>query len=319
MEFPILDLDANADDLADDLRRALHDVGFFCVVNHGIDWARVDEIFAAGKRFHTRPANKKLATAFSADFTGYLPPAGYTIRTSQLNDNDQGDLNEAYFIERERVPPGVTGSRADAFSSPNQWPDDMPGFRDTLTGYFDLMESFGRRLLPLYAAALDLPADFFDDAFRWAQASLRLSHYPSVERADNQFGIAPHTDAGFLTILPQSDVTGLHIRPPGSDWIAAPRIDQGFFINSGDMLKRWTNDRFLSTQHMAVNEAATDRYAAVFFYSPDLDYEMACLPTCQSPDEPAKYPAITYREYRNWFMNQNYRDGDGNERHEAPG
>ena len=84
------------------------------------------------------------------------------------------------------------------------------------------------------------------------------------------------------------------------------------------MLKRWSNERFLSTEHMAVNDAGIDRYVTVFFYSPDLEYEMACLPTCQSADNPPKYPPITYREYRDWFMNQNYRDGKGNEGAEAP-
>jgi isopenicillin N synthase-like dioxygenase len=85
------------------------------------------------------------------------------------------------------------------------------------------MERFTRRRrLPLYAQALALPVDYFDAAFSWPQASLRLSHYPPVPRQDNQFGIAPHTDADFLTMLPQSEVDGLHIRPPGADWIKAP-------------------------------------------------------------------------------------------------
>lgn len=325
MEFPILDMaDERAgvpgarERLAAELRDALENLGFFCVVNHGIDWARIEETFAAGKRFHARVLEKKMASAFNAQFAGYLPAGGYTIQTSDLNDNDRVDLNEAFFMERDTVPAGIDNERARSFESPNQWPDDMPGFKEAVSGYFDLMEGFGQSLLPLYALALDLPADYFTDAFRWAQASVRLSHYPPEERADNQFGIAPHTDAGFLTILPQSDVMGLHIRPPGADWIAAPRVEQGIFINSGDMLKRWSNERFLSTEHMAVNDAGIDRYVTVFFYSPDLDHEMACLPTCQDAGNPPKHPPITYREYRDWFMNRNYRDGEGNKTAKAP-
>ena len=73
------------------------------------------------------------------------------------------------------------------------------------------------------------------------------------------------------------------------------------------MLKRWSNDRFLSTEHMATNSSGLDRYAAPFFFSPDVTYELACLPSCQSPDNPPKYPPITYGEYRQWFMDANYR------------
>jgi isopenicillin N synthase-like dioxygenase len=309
MNIPILDFAQSNDFIVTELRRALEDVGFFAVVNHGIDWAGVEAIVDANRRYHARPLAKKLASAFNASFAGYLAQSDNTIRTSDLNENDKGDLNAAFFMERDRVPDGIQSPRARAFRSPNQWPDDMPGFKDTVSGYYQLMEGFGARLLPLYARALGLPEDYFDAAFRWPQASLRLSHYPPAQRADNQFGIAPHTDAGFLTILPQSDVMGLHIRPPNGAWTAAPRVEQGFFINSGDMLKRWTNDRFLSTQHMAINEAGIDRYATVFFYSPDLEFEMACLPTCQGPDNPPKYPPITYGQYRDWFMNANYRDG----------
>jgi len=310
MEFPILDLAHSNDLLVTELRSALEEVGFYAVVNHGIDWAKVEKIVDTSQHYHNRPLAKKMENAFNESFAGYLEMSDNTIRTSDLNNNDKGDLNGAYFMERDCVPDGIQSPRAKAFSSPNQWPDDMPEFKKTVSNYYDLMEVFGRSLLPLYARALDLPENYFDDAFSWAQASLRLSHYPPDKRADNQFGIAPHTDAGFLTILPQSDVMGLHIRPPDSGWIAAPQVEQGFFINSGDMLKRWTNDRFLSTQHMAINETNIDRYATVFFYSPNLEYEMACLPTCQGPNNSPKYPPITYGEYRDWFMNANYRDGE---------
>jgi isopenicillin N synthase-like dioxygenase len=103
--------------------------------------------------------------------------------------------------------------------------------------------------LPVFATALDLPPGYFDEAFRDAQCVLRLSHFPPARYGDNQFGLAPHTDANFFTVLPQANVEGLYIRPAGRGWIKAPRIPGSFVINAGDMLKRWTNDRFLSTQH----------------------------------------------------------------------
>ncbi|ETW92523.1 MAG: hypothetical protein ETSY1_43250, partial [Candidatus Entotheonella factor] len=249
--FPIIDLGgASEPDIsslqhtAQHLRQALEQVGFYAVVNHGISPVLIDGIFAQARRFHALPAEQKEALVFSQDFTGYVPPARHILRTSTVNNNTKGDLNEAFFMEREEPPEGADGARANPFRTANQWPSDLPGFRDVLMTYYRTMEHFTRRrLLPLYALALELPIDYFDSAFGWPQASLRLSHYPPMPRQANQFGIAPHTDAGFLTILPQSEVDGLHIRPPGSDWIKAPRVEGGLFINSGDMLKRWTNDR----------------------------------------------------------------------------
>ncbi len=313
-EFPIIDLGdylakrpEALQQTAEQLRDALEQVGFFAVTHHGIPQAMLDGIFVQARRFHALPQDRKMALAFSSDFTGYIPPAAHVLRTSKVNTNTTGDLNEAFFMEREQPPEGASPERASRFRTGNQWPGEWPDFRLALMTYYRTMEQFGRSLLPLYARALGLVDDYFDAAFAWPQASLRLSHYPPLPRQDNQFGIAPHTDAGFLTILPQSEVDGLHIRPPGSEWIKAPALPGALFINSGDMLKRWANDRFLSTQHMAVNESDEARYAAVFFFSPDLDYEMACLPTCCGTDNPPKYEPITYQQYRTWFMDANYR------------
>ena len=318
MEFPILDLAHSNDLLVTELRSALEEVGFYAVVNHGIDWANVEKIVDASRHYHNRPLAKKMENAFNESFAGYLAISDNTIRTSDLNNNDKGDLNAAYFMERDCVPDGIQSPRAKAFSSPNQWPDDMPEFKKTLSNYYDLMEVFGRSLLPLYARALDLPENYFDDAFSWAQASLRLSHYPPEQRTDNQFGIAPHTDAGFLTILPQSDVMGLHIRPPDSGWIAAPQVEQGFFINSGDMLKRWTNDSYLSTAHRASNLSNVDRYAVPFFYGARDDAVVEPVPTTVSESNPSRYEPITYGDYQRWFIDRNYRGLTGQVASETP-
>ncbi len=314
--FPVIDLGAYVageagagDTVARELRDALERYGFYALINHGLPAEMIRGIFAEARRFHALPIEDKLSIRFSETYAGYMPSAEFAIKTSTLNDNTKADLNEAFFMEREAPPADALPDEAQSFECPNYWPAGVPEFRKTLLDYWRTVEAFAHSLLPLYAMALDLPSDYFAPAFRWPQASLRLSHYPVIEREANQFGISPHSDAGFLTILPQADVAGLHIRPPGMDWLPAPVVEGGLIINSGDMLKRWSNDRFLSTEHMAVNDADRDRYAAVFFFSPNLDYEMACLPSCTGPDNPPKYPPVTYRAYRRWFMDSNYRSG----------
>ena len=146
----------------------------------------------------------------------------------------------------------------------------------------------------------------YEDPVSFAQCVLRLSHFPPTAYRDNQFGLAPHTDANFFTVLPQANVEGLYIRPQGRDWIKAPRIPGSFVINSGDMLRRWTNDCFLSTRHLAINLTDRHRYSTPFFYTPHIDHPIACLPTCCSTDNPPRYPPITYGEYRVWWLNTNY-------------
>jgi isopenicillin N synthase-like dioxygenase len=106
-------------------------------------------------------------------------------------------------------------------------------------------------------------------------------------------------------MLAQSALPGLAIRGPDGEWMDAPVVPGTFVVNSGDMLRRWTNHRFLSTPHRVVNRNANrDRYAIPFFFDATYDYEMHCLPSCQGPDNPPRYEPITYQAYMMWFARQ---------------
>jgi len=48
------------------------------------------------------------------------------------------------------------------------------------------------------------------------------------------------------------------------------------------------------------------RYAIPFFLGPHIDTVIACLPTCQTPEDPARFPPITYDEYLRWWYDANY-------------
>jgi isopenicillin N synthase-like dioxygenase len=312
--FPVLDLadyltglTGARERLAGDLRAALETIGFLVVVNHGVPAAMVDDIFAQAARLHALPMQAKQALGMGTGSVGYLASGAYALKTSEINDNRKPDLNEAFFIDRDRSPDDPEVRAGKLFREMNKWPPDLPGFRAAAMSYYARLEAFAKSLLPVFAVALDLPPDWFDAPFTNAQCTLRLSHYPPTRYDDNQFGIAPHTDSSFLTILPQTRLEGLYIRPAGRDWMKAPRIPGSFVINAGDMCKRWTNDRFLSTEHLAINpEPDQHRYAAPFFFAPNTDWPIRCLPTCCGPDNPPRYPEVTYEQYRFWFLRNNY-------------
>jgi isopenicillin N synthase-like dioxygenase len=313
--FPVLDLGdyvggapGARERLAREMEDALERVGFLLVVNHGVPQAMIDGVFAEAARFHALPLAHKMALRMMPGAgIGYLPAATFALKTSEINDNRQPDLNEAFFIDRERSPDDPEVREKKPFRELNRWPDGLPGFREAAIAYYARLEQFALGLLPIFATALHLPADWFDRAFVNAQCTLRLSHYPPAAYADNQFGIAPHTDTSFLTILPQSSLEGLYIRPAGRRWMKAPRIPGSFVINSGDMCRRWTNDRFLSTEHFAVNPVPDrPRYAAPFFFAPNTDFTIRCLETCCGPGNPPRYPDVTYEQYRMWFLRNNY-------------
>src|SRR2546427_6318847 len=139
---------------------------------------------------------------------------------------ERGVLRQAR--ARPRRPPRARGA---PLRRPNQWPQNLPGFRESVLAYTDTVDALGRRLLPLCAAALDLPTDTFDGAFAESQFSFRLTHYPPVAAEANQFGIAPHTDANFMTFLAQTEVPGLQVRMPDGHWVDVPYVPGSFAVN----------------------------------------------------------------------------------------
>src|SRR5262245_51979608 len=182
VEIPVLDLgpylagEPGADArTARALRHALEHVGFYFIVNHEVPPHLIAAIFAETRRFHALPLDDKLALRLNHHNIGYLPVAASVSRASTIDTVKKPNVVEALFLKRDRPadhPDVVAGV---LFRGLNQWPANLPGFRETCLAYFDAMEAFCHRLLPLYALALDLPRDFFAEPFREAQITLRLS------------------------------------------------------------------------------------------------------------------------------------------------
>ena len=298
--------------VARQLRETLERIGFFIITGHGVAQDLIDRTFAEARRFHAQPMAAKQAVLMNEHNNGYMASGRYNVRTSRVSeDTAKPDLNEAFFIKRERGPDDPMAKAGRRFAGPNEWPAGLKGFKETLLEYTEAVDAVARRLMPALALSLDLPADTFDAAFAESQFSFRLSHYPAVdEREAGQYGIAPHTDANFLTFLAQSGVPGLQARVGEDQWLDVPYVPGSFVVNSGDMLHRWTNGRYRSTPHRALPPVGQDRYAIPYFLGPHLDTLIECLPTCQGPGNPPQFPPITYSDYIVWWYDANYNAKD---------
>ena len=318
--IPILDLgpflageDGALDSLARELCHVQENVGFYFIVNHGVPRALIDRAHANLRRFFALPDEEK------RKHENYLPTKSTIYVSSPVNDNTQPDLNEMLRIVRERPLDHPTIKAGFPAHGPNQWPDEtlLPGWKDEMLAYYDAMEALGYALLPVYARALDLPADYFDGLFDDPVWTTRNQHYPPVAAADNQFGIAPHCDHGFLTLLPATEEPGLEIRTADGNWLPANTMDGAIIVNTGEFLNRWTNGRFMATPHRVV-PTGRDRYSIAFFFNPTWDTVADPLPTCVGPDNPPRFKPVRLLDYRQWYVNQNFLAQTGNSRPEPP-
>ena len=158
-----------------------------------------------------------------------------------------------------------------------------------------------------FALSLDLDEHTFTPMLTKPIAELRLLHYPPQSGIDdNVLGIGAHSDYDVFTVLATDDVPALEILNPGGEWIAAPPIADAFIVNVGDLLQRWTNDLYRSTVHRAINRSGRRRYSLVFFSNVDPLETVAVLPSCQSPQRPARYSPIVVADYVESCMQEAY-------------
>jgi isopenicillin N synthase-like dioxygenase len=296
------------DRLAAQLTHACENIGFFYAANHGVAEALIDRAFAAARRFHALPLGEKLALKLNGNNIGYLPVDASVQGASTVHKATRPNRNESFFISHDRAhdhPDVVVGK---PLRGRNQWPPTLPDIRADMMAYFRALGAMCDRMLPPFAVALGMPADFFDAYFAGeAHATLRFLHYPPQDAdEDNLFGQGPHTDNSFMTALARSEVPGLAVRLPSGEWFAPPLIPGTFLINLGNIMRRWSNDRFLSTPHGVINESGTDRYSIAYFHSPNPDRVIECLPSCTGPGNPPRYPPALYRDLVLDFYRANY-------------
>ncbi|MEI6158196.1 MAG: 2-oxoglutarate and iron-dependent oxygenase domain-containing protein [Roseococcus sp.] len=309
--IPVLDLaplragePSALEKLGAELRHAFTEVGFYFVRNHGISQELLDTTFAEAERFHAQSLEAKLALKINEHNMGYMPMRGATTRMNVVGDVALPNANEAVFFKRE-LPEDHPDLLANLrFRGRNPWPA-LPGFRENILSACNAFEGLGLTLLPLYARALDLPADYFAPFFTEPMYTLRMSHYPDQPPTApaNEFGIAPHVDTSFMTILAQNKVPGLSLRLPDGSWLDAPAPEGALLINGGMMLRRWTDKRFLATPHRVINRSGRERYAIPFFF--DANYHAVMAPIT-ADGSAAREPAITYPEFMTGYQRANF-------------
>ena len=294
--------------VAAEVGHACEHVGFFYAAGHGVEEALIDRAFAAAKRFHALPMDRKLALRLNENNIGYLPMNASVQGASTVHKATRPNQNESFFVSHDRGADHPDVKAGIPLRGRNQWPGGVPGMREDMMAYFAALGAMCDRIIPAFAVALGMPADHFAPFFaNEGHANLRFLHYPPQDAGeDNLFGQAPHTDNSFMTALARTEVPGLAVRLASGEWFAPPIIPGTFLINLGNIMRRWSNDRFLSTPHGVLNESGIDRYSIAYFHSPNPAATIECLPSCVSAGNPARYPQAVYGDLVLEFYRANY-------------
>jgi isopenicillin N synthase-like dioxygenase len=307
--LPVIDIAGLAGDfaarrsVAQKLRSACIDTGFFYIKGHGAPPPLVEEVFHQSRAFFALPMEQKLALtmANSRCRHGYEP-----LKAQTLEPGAPPDLKEGFLAGEDLAAdhPAVLNDPGNV--GPNQWPPQLPSFKKAMTSYVAEMKGLAKTLMRGLALSLDLEEDYFDDFCRDPILTLRLLHYPPqpANPAPGEKGCGAHTDWGGITVLLQDDAGGLQVRHADGSWISAPPLPGTFVVNIGDLFARWTNNLYRSTVHRVVNASGRDRYSVPFFLDGRSDHLVSCIPTCAG--ERRHFPDTTVRGHLEEMVRRTY-------------
>jgi isopenicillin N synthase-like dioxygenase len=316
-EIPLIDVSAllagedpgAIREVADQLGRICETIGFFAVTGHGVPQETIAELSKQAYAFFDLPYEEKMRIKRPRpeQNRGYIATGDETLARLAGNDTPP-DMKELFAIGPYRVPndPYHTAPNAYPSFAANLWPQAVPGLEPAMQAYWDAVERLGQAIAKGFAVALGLALDYFVEKLDHNTSQLRVMHYPvpHTPPAPGQLRAGEHSDLGMMTILTaDNDHGGLQVKRRGGGWIDVPVIEGAFVVNIGDLMMRWTNDRWVSTPHRVINPAgigdpASRRLSIGYFFNPNYDTEIACLPNCQTPQRPAKYETLTVHDYR---------------------
>jgi isopenicillin N synthase-like dioxygenase len=255
---------------------ASREIGFFSIVNHGVDAALRTRLNMLAQEFFALDDREKAEIAMSRGgraWRGWFP-IGAEL-TSGMPDRKEGIYFGAELgPDDPRVRAGV------ALHGPNLFPRRPPALRDAVLEYLDALSRVGQAVMRGIALGLGLPGDWFARELTADPMILfRIFHYPPLPNgaAGDAWGVREHTDYGLLTILMQDGTGGLQVRSRGG-WIDVPPDPDAFVCNIGDMLERMTGGRYRSTPHRVRNTSDRSRLSFPFFFDPGWNAEVCRVP-----------------------------------------
>lgn len=304
--------------VCEEIGRACTEVGFFQIVGHGVPDEIINGCYDTARSFFDQDDEAKsvVSQPTPATVRGWSA-VGKEGLSYSLGEEAPGDLKEkmdAGPFGFDRSDAYFTGPAAGEHFAANLWPADFPDMQPAWEAYFEAMSELARQLMRMFAGALALPLDFFEDKIDRHISMLRALNYPDQpdEPLPGQLRAGAHSDYGSLTIVRQEDRPGgLQVKAQNGEFVDLPATTPGaLVVNIGDLMAEWTNDRWVSTVHRVVNpprDLAEDsrRISLVFFHQPNYDALVECLPTVLEPGETARYEPITSGEHLyNKFVKQ---------------
>ncbi|CAH2036372.1 unnamed protein product, partial [Thlaspi arvense] len=245
--------------------------GFFQIVNHGIPKEVFEMMFLEEKKLFDRSFSEKVGAKFLN-----LSKNCYRWGNPNATSPAQYSLSEAFHI---------TLAEISSFS------DDRNNLRTTVRMYVEEIARVAQMICEILGNQVNVNSKYFENIWVLKNSFLRLNKYHPRVTGSEVFGLVPHTDSSFITILSQDQIGGLELKKNGQ-WIGVKPCSEALTVNIGDMFQALSNGVYQSVRHRVISPANMERLSIAFFVCPYLETEIECLGI------PKKYRRFSFREYK---------------------
>ncbi|KAL8517254.1 hypothetical protein ACS0TY_015475 [Phlomoides rotata] len=294
VNIPVIDMERMYSGDAEIRRRtaalideACREWGFFQVVNHGVGHEMMGRTREAWREFFQLPVGEKQRYANSpTTYEGYGSRLGVEKGISL-------DWSDYFFLHYLPVE----------LRDHNKWPTLPVSCRELVSQYSEKVVELCGKLMKIFATNLGLNEDYLHEAFGGDElgACMRVNYYPKCPQPDLTLGLSSHSDPGGMTVLyPDENVSGLQVRYRDS-WVTVKPIPNAFIINIGDQLQILSNANYKSVEHRVIVNSEKERVSLALFYNPKGEIVIKPAEQLVTAEQPRRYPATTYNEYRRYI------------------
>ncbi|KAL7246800.1 hypothetical protein ACSBR2_001832 [Camellia fascicularis] len=292
--IPLIDLSSTNPNLVTQISHACKNWGFFQVINHGVPMECRRNMESVAKKFFALSEEEK--GKVKRDINN---PLGYYDAEHTKNVRDWKQVFDLAVENPAVFPASPEPDDQEIVEYFNQWPENLPEFRESCEGYAEKVKTLGFKLVELISLSSGLPENRLTGFFKEGHASfIRINHYPPCPSPDVALGVGRHKDSGGITILAQDDVGGLEVkRKTDGAWIRVQPIPDAFIVNLGDIMQAWTNEIYQSVEHRAVVNSEKERLSIAFFFNPAHHVNVEPLSELIDHQNPPKYRPYNYGKF----------------------
>ncbi|GLJ08103.1 hypothetical protein SUGI_0081360 [Cryptomeria japonica] len=263
------------------LRQACQELGFFLVINHGVDATLIQSVECRIRDMFALPAEIKNRAIFPIFNTGYGPSVVDDVAKDSIPENMSFPWDHLLPNSVEKI-------------SAKLWPQGNPAFCEELNAYGAQIKELSHRILKLlvWSLGVDVSSQSASELFEKSFGNVRMNYYDKC--TDKEMISKAHTDVSFFTILYQDDIGGLQIRTKQGKWMDSKPLPGSFVINVGDILQMWSNGRNRSAEHRVVyGRSNRNRLSMAYFFDLPDEFEIRCPKEMIDQEHPQLYKVVT--------------------------